>query len=1127
MRTATALFFSRVPAPSPRALKLRLRWRVPALLGVGLLAALGLRAESNHFALKQPPVIVVADRESDLGRFARTELARRIKDLSGAEPIAMPAARAEESVLRNSDVVMIGTAESHARLKRLLSQDWLKPSPTNVQGYTLRIGASPFDPQKQHWLAALAGADDLGTLNAVRDFCHYHLPQKGGPAAIRAANVQTAPRIQARILSEGGTCLFSPTLDPFARDKVRELIGRGESLVFDKQYYVDWLSEWKATHLVVWWCNTEAHRKPWREFVDYARARGLKVVRGFVPYRSLHEFPPSEIGSLDRPPGTADCPREPRIREWYLQRLRQLMTEQPLDGMCLESPYHDECYCRCPKCKDSRLPEMEMMEPFYKLARAVKPGLLVMRSLKSPTTEGASAARHKAEILQLGDNVDWHLNTFPATSDQQRWLDLGPRCGTYLRLFRVALLGKDPATEIGAVLDHFRMSAERGSSFHAFSHRFYGGKYGNIREGFTVGEDVEMMRRYPGTLGPFSLALELEAAFDPFVSGAARVQKLQRIRELTIPDYPYEGKLDLAMLQSIPDAAPSQKPAGSLVVDDPAAHPSPGKFLSYLYGISDQGYVLADTCVDYFNNGKRKLLHASRATKSLSMIEASDGRAVWSEPIAGDHQSLCAVNPTGGGEFEILYTTSAPGKLHRLDRHGKILASWDSGDWKLGNSPVLLDGDGDGRPDLYLGSRHRSFFHLSYPDLHLLGQRDGWAQCGCYFSALDVDKSGRWSLFAGSGDDGQGGKGVLQSLDPATLQSGWSYRTDDNASSADPVLVDLDGDGRVEIVKSVDNYNHDDAHDAIYAFKTDGTVFWKTEGFSGEQSPNVADLNGDGSPEIVGMTFGGEVYCLDARGKVKWRRDLRPETDDRSHAMNMAPILCDVNGDGQLEIVALTGSKYFDPANPGTNTANGIIFVLDAKGAILDKLDVGAPRCWDIGFACNVDDDPHLELVLAGCGHLDVIRTRGFGPNTEVFRKRRTYQRNNTYPWAYEDTYFMDRGTREGVVNQTDNLVLARNADGFQHSGSFTTELLTLPPGGFFHQLDCEIAQPETTRITISVLDQKDNKLIANASAHQTLHLMQPVKLRFVLSTTDPRRTPKLDAYRLAFSHKARTSTSP
>ncbi len=88
----------------------------------------------------------------------------------------------------------------------------------------------------------------------------------------------------------------------------------------------------------------------------------------------------------------------------------------------------------------------------------------------------------------------------------------------------------------------------------------------------------------------------------------------------------------------------------------------------------------------------------------------------------------------------------------------------------------------------------------------------------------------RWSLglFAGSGDDSGGKKGVLHRIDPVTLKSVWSYKTNDNASSADPVLVDIDGDGQVEIIKSVDNYAGDDAHDAIYAFETDGKVLWKT-----------------------------------------------------------------------------------------------------------------------------------------------------------------------------------------------------------------------------------------------------------------------------------------------------------
>ena len=54
----------------------------------------------------------------------------------------------------------------------------------------------------------------------------------------------------------------------------------------------------------------------------------------------------------------------------------------------------------------------------------------------------------------------------------------------------------------------------------------------------------------------------------------------------------------------------------------------------------------------------------------------------------------------------------------------------------------------------------------------------------------------------------------------------------------------------------------------------------------------------------------------------------------------------------------------------------------------------------------------HLELVVSGYGGLDVFETSGFGSNTEHFQRRRNYQRLNVRPWAYEDSFFMERGHR-------------------------------------------------------------------------------------------------------------------
>jgi outer membrane protein assembly factor BamB len=533
------------------------------------------------------------------------------------------------------------------------------------------------------------------------------------------------------------------------------------------------------------------------------------------------------------------------------------------------------------------------------------------------------------------------------------------------------------------------------------------------------------------------------------------------------------------------------------------------------YHIDDTDFCHAGACVDFDNNGQRELLFASRKTKQLQLLNAANGTVRWSRKMQGDQQSLSAFDLDGDGLFEILYSVSGPGRLYVLDANGNIRNQWDSGDWKLGNSAVILDADGDGILDGYFGSRNKFLLRLNMQTLQLISKRSGWSQCGCHTTAMDVDGDGRWDLFAGSGDDNSA-KGVLHRYDPISLESLWSFNTNDNASSADPVLVDIDGDGQVEIIKSVDNYKQDDAHDAVYAFETDGKILWKVGGLSGEDSPNVADLDGDGSVEIVGMTFGSEVYCLDAKGRFKWRKRLRPQLDNHAHAY-MTPILCDLNGDKTLEILAMTNDGYFKDASGMSQKKNAVLFALSATGEILDRFDLGEPRYWGEAFVCNVDDDPYLELVLSGSGGLDVIETKGFGANTEYFQRRRSYQRLNVLPWAYEDTYFLHRGQKRNVVHRADSLVLKQTADDQPRSGSFVTDLLTLPPGCLFDSLRFETETPVGTNLAVNVLSQSGKTILSNVKNGKNLQIRQPVRLQFLFSTTRASLTPRLDSYSLSF----------
>ena len=438
-----------------------------------------------------------------------------------------------------------------------------------------------------------------------------------------------------------------------------------------------------------------------------------------------------------------------------------------------------------------------------------------------------------------------------------------------------------------------------------------------------------------------------------------------RVVQLTV------GYLLLMLAPSANAASPSQASSSS-------------KFFRLQYHKADLSFCNSSVCVDFDGDGQRELLFASRLTKELRLLEAVDGTKVWSKRLAGDQQSIAAYDLNDDGTFETLYSVSSPSRLYVLDHSGNVLKQWDSGDSKLGNSAVVIDADGDGQLDGIFGSRSKYLIRLNMTDLTLVHRRADWVQCGCHTSAMDVDRDGRWDLFAGSGDDSNG-KGILHRFDPVTLKSVWSYRTNDNASSADPVLADIDRDGQVEIIKSVDNYARDDAHDAIYAFETDGTPLWKTPGFSGEDSPNVADLDGDGEVEIVGMTFECEVYCLDSRGRIKWRKDLRPELDDADAHAYLTPILCDVNGDHRLEILALTNGGYFDATgrpSPGQTVAAGVVFALSATGEILDRFEVSGPRYWGDAFVCNIDDDPFLELVISDSWTSSKPRASVRNPNT-------------------------------------------------------------------------------------------------------------------------------------------------
>ena len=136
------------------------------------------------------------------------------------------------------------------------------------------------------------------------------------------------------------------------------------------------------------------------------------------------------------------------------------------------------------------------------------------------------------------------------------------------------------------------------------------------------------------------------------------------------------------------------------------------RLFRHQYTIYDRDFCGTEVCVDLENDGRRELLYASRATGRLQALNAADGTVRWSRDFSGLQQSTAAFDLDGDGRFEVLYTVSSPGVLYVCDANGQVLRQWNSEDDKLGNSPVILDADGDGvledRKSTRLNSSHRT-----------------------------------------------------------------------------------------------------------------------------------------------------------------------------------------------------------------------------------------------------------------------------------------------------------------------------------------------------------------------------------------------------------------------------------
>jgi len=138
---------------------------------------------------------------------------------------------------------------------------------------------------------------------------------------------------------------------------------------------------------------------------------------------------------------------------------------------------------------------------------------------------------------------------------------------------------------------------------------------------------------------------------------------------------------------------------------------------------------------------------------------------------------------------------------------------------------------------------------------------------------------------------------ALNAIDGSLL---WKFNASGSGEGCNDVaalIYDVDLDGVVDVIVPASCNNK------TFCFNgATGALKWTANTRGSDSPPTVVDLDGDGNLEILHGQFGGYVICINGNnGTIKWEILVDPNS-----WIQTAPTIVDLDGDGQLDFVVST-----------------------------------------------------------------------------------------------------------------------------------------------------------------------------------------------------------------------------
>lgn len=318
-------------------------------------------------------------------------------------------------------------------------------------------------------------------------------------------------------------------------------------------------------------------------------------------------------------------------------------------------------------------------------------------------------------------------------------------------------------------------------------------------------------------------------------------------------------------------------------------------------------------------------------TVSIDLFQANFP-IVLSKPVMSGN---AVVDLDGDGVNEVV-VTGTDSLVHVFTLDGSELAGFPyaTGNWIIG-APAVADIDNDGDLEIVVASRDRKI-HVIQHD----GSGAAIVEASHYLMSTpaldDLDGDGDLEIVV----PGYGYEVLAVHHDGTSLEN-FPLTIDGGRMSAGVSIADMDGDGSKDLVFGTWS-------DSIFAYNLSGELL---DGFPVDlitnvaAPPVVADIDGNGSLEILAGQDAGYFYAVAHDGSVLWTHRLS------AASIRTAAAVCDFDGNGFMEIVY--------------TTLDGNITVLDYQGNAL----AGWPQslggaCYSSPVIADLDGDDIPEIIV-------------------------------------------------------------------------------------------------------------------------------------------------------------------